>query len=79
MSNDNDAQSQPVRQHSLSHLFLVRVWTEPSSQEEPDVTWTGKIQHVKSGEAHTFHDWQTLVALLAEMALKWEEQDSNID
>ena len=48
-----------------SQLFLVRLWTEEDAEGEP--TWCGKVQHVTSGEAHTFRDWSALVALLRTM------------
>jgi len=48
-----------------SHLFLVRLWSDPAGVESP--AWQGKVQHLVSGEAHAFADWPTLVALLQTM------------
>jgi hypothetical protein len=48
-----------------SHLFLVRLWVEDESSDQP--AWCGKVQHVTSGEAHTFRDWPALVSLLLTM------------
>ena len=66
-----------------SHLFLIRFWSEgvheaheaKDGQEGKEAhnrrdykDWHGRVQHVLSGEAHTFHDWPTLLDLLLEMA-----------
>ena len=52
--------------HQDSQLFLIRVWSGEGSDGE--VEWQGKLQHVVSGEAHTFHNWPTLIDLLLQMA-----------
>ena len=52
-------------QDQHSHLFLVRYWSEEAGDQK---ALRGRVQHVLSGEAHTFHDWPTLVDLLLEMA-----------
>ena len=63
-----------------SHLFLVRFWSggahevtnEQEAEEGNDAhghkEWIGRVQHVLTGEARTFHDWTTLIDLLLEMA-----------
>ena len=51
-----------LRYHS--ELFTVRVWRE---QLDEQWEWRGKIQHVTSGEARYFRDWETLIARLQEM------------
>jgi hypothetical protein len=59
-----------------SHLFLVRLWSEEMEKlgelgevgDQKGWEWRGRVQHVLSGEAHTFHDWPTLIRLLLEMA-----------
>lgn len=48
-----------------SHLFVVRLWSDEVSDRRE---WSGRIQHVLSGEAYTFYDWPTLIDLLLEMA-----------
>jgi hypothetical protein len=48
-----------------SYLFLVRLWAEEDTAGGTE--WCGKVQHVTSGEAHTFRDWAALVALLRTM------------
>jgi hypothetical protein len=44
---------------------LVRLWAEEDTAGGTE--WCGKVQHVTSGEAHTFRDWAALVALLRTM------------
>jgi hypothetical protein len=48
-----------------SHLFLVRLW--PDSADPARHEWYGRVQHVVSGEAHTFEDWATLIEWLRGM------------
>ena len=61
-------------QDEHSHLFLVRFWTDGANQAkdaqdaQDHKEWSGRVQHVLSGEARTFHDWATLVNMLLEMA-----------
>jgi hypothetical protein len=67
-----------------SHLFLVRLWEEPSDgtsqvgtiEEEgayareggaTDREWKGKVQHVVTGESHTFQDLPSLLDYLRAM------------
>ena len=49
-------QSEPLRPRS--HLFTVRLWLEPLGNGQSE--WRGKVQHVPSGEACFFRDWQVL-------------------
>ena len=49
-----------------SHLFTVRLW--PNDLGEGQVEWRGKVQHVLSGEAHYFREWQELNTHLLGMA-----------
>ena len=54
-------------QHELrydSQLFTIRLWCE---QMGDHFEWRGKVQHVTTGEAHYFHDWETLLARLKDM------------
>ena len=57
-----------------SQLFLVRLWAEQGREESGDsarpsaeIEWHGRVQHIVSGEAHSFHDWPALVDLLLTM------------
>lgn len=66
------------QQEHDSHLFLVRFWkAETNDAPEPRYRkeMSGRVQHVLSGEAHTFHDWPTLVDLMLAMA-KTDEIDA---
>ena len=45
-----------------SHLFMLRLWLEDLGSGQTD--WRGKVQHVNSGEARYFRDWQTLEAFM---------------
>ena len=47
---------------SRSHLFLIRLW--PATGGGETAQWTGKVQHVASGEAHSFAGWPALIDLL---------------
>ena len=51
-----------------SHLFTVRLW--PKELGEEQVEWRGKVQHVLSGEAHYFREWQELTAQLHSVATR---------
>lgn len=63
---------------AASHLFLVRLWEEPGESAKSnganasadglaDREWKGKVQHVVSGESHTFHDLSSLLDYLRAM------------
>lgn len=39
--------------HHQKHLFVVRMWQEPSATEPPG-QWRGSVQHVPSGERAYF-------------------------
>ena len=51
--------------HTHSQLFLVRLWVVVSNDDQ--VEWHGKVQHIMSGEAHSFCDWPMLIDLLIDM------------
>ena len=54
-------------QRGESTLFLVRIWAVELSDGSSG--WSGKVQHVVSGEAHTFRDKAELLACLAAMLI----------
>ncbi len=56
---------------SRSLLFTIRLW--PEQMETGIVQWRGKVQHVLSGEAFYFGDWDELVMRLRQLAT--EHQD----
>ncbi len=51
-----------------SHLFLLRLWIEVDEEGRDKEQWCGRVQHILSGEAHTFRDWLALADLLTGMA-----------
>jgi hypothetical protein len=54
-----------VEEHTSSsraHLFTVRIWREDMGDGQWE--WRGKVQHVGSGEAFYFREWQALIARL---------------
>jgi hypothetical protein len=48
-----------------SQLFLVRLWEESTGDNQTE--WHGRVQHVLSGEAHSFVDWPKLIDLFVAM------------
>ena len=44
-------------------LFLVRLWPEAEANSSDE--WRGRLLHVTTGKAHSFHDWPELINLLA--------------
>jgi hypothetical protein len=55
------------RQDGHSHLFLVRFWSG-GARDGAGSEWSGRVQHVLSGEACAFDDWPALVSRMLEMA-----------
>jgi hypothetical protein len=62
--------STPSELRDRSQLFTVRLWHEPLNDH---FEWRGKVQHVTTGEAHYFRDWDTLIACLQEMLKTGED------
>jgi hypothetical protein len=52
-------------QYYRSHLFTVRVWQEELGNDQSE--WRGKVQHVHTGEALYFREWQALIAAIMKM------------
>ncbi len=48
-----------------THLFTLRMW--PEALGDGQIEWRGKVQHVLSGQAHYFRDWDALIAYLQDM------------
>ena len=48
-----------------SDLFLVRVWMVEGA--DGSVGWRGRVQHVVSGETHTYSNWSELLDWLTTM------------
>ncbi len=69
-------QSQPEQ----SHLFLLRLWRDEAGAlgraegakslqrtgSDGEIHWQGKLQHVVSGEVHSFEEWPVLIDYLLE-------------
>jgi hypothetical protein len=45
------------------HLFIVRVWCEPSN-EEPPGQWRGSVEHVASGQRIYFASMNDLTQFI---------------
>jgi hypothetical protein len=45
------------------HLFIVRVWCEPSDQEPPG-QWRGSVEHVPSGQRIYFASMSDLTRFI---------------
>jgi hypothetical protein len=43
----------------------VRVWQEELGNDQSE--WRGKVQHVHTGEALYFREWQALIAAIMKM------------
>ena len=48
-----------------THLFTLRMW--PEALGDGQIEWRGKVQHVLSGQAHYFRDWDALIVYLQDM------------
>ena len=59
-----------------SNLFLVRVRTITTDGKDE---WCGRVQHVISGKAYTFHSMETLVDLMVGMQNQMSTDDKNDD
>ena len=72
---DNLNRTGKVQRPAASHLFLVRLWEEapygPDAHKNTNGAagreWKGKVQHVVSGESHTFQDLASLLDYLRAM------------
>ena len=68
MAKDRDSNQEA----DTSQFFLVRLWadnpdSESTSEGDGEDVVRGKVQHVLSGEAASFHDWPTLMDALKGM------------
>jgi hypothetical protein len=50
-----------------SDLFAIRLWREESVEDEQ---WRGQLEHMASGQARYFHDWDTFVNGLNELTVR---------
>jgi len=49
-----------------SHLFLLRLWAEDENNRQGE--WSARLQHVFSGETHTFRACPQLVDILLDLS-----------
>jgi hypothetical protein len=54
-----------------SHLFTVRMWPEELGPGR--VEWRGRAQHVLSGEARYFREWEDLIAFVKQLTQPRQE------
>jgi hypothetical protein len=54
------------KEYSRSHLYLLRLWSEDESNLQG--AWSARIQHVFSGETHTFQACPQIVDVLLKLA-----------
>jgi hypothetical protein len=59
----NDLERTNMRYRSV--LFAIRLWREGSGEDEH---WRGQLEHVTSGQSRHFHDWDSFVNGLNELA-----------
>jgi hypothetical protein len=64
---DNPSQESNNGRPALhSHLYTVRLWKSRRTKGAEE--WCGRVQHVISGEAHSFQGWLQLLNHLEEMS-----------
>jgi hypothetical protein len=54
------------KEHSRSYLYLLRLWSEDESDLQGE--WSARIQHVFSGETHTFQVCPQVVDVLLKLS-----------
>ena len=54
------------KEQNRSHLFLLRLWSE----DDPDLPgeWSARIQHIFTGESHTFQACPQVVDVLLKLS-----------
>lgn len=57
---------------SRSQLLTVRLWKEDLGDGQSE--WRGKVQHVSSGEAVYFREWEELVETIQTLILGHESE-----
>jgi hypothetical protein len=64
--DENRQAKEGSKEEGASHLFLIRLWTDPSGDEVGSARWHGKVQHVTRGGSYLFDNWLALVGFLRE-------------
>jgi hypothetical protein len=54
-----------------SEYFSLRLWREELGEGMTE--WRGRVQHVTSGNARYFRDWQALIGFLVEVLSNFDE------
>ncbi|MGA7731975.1 MAG: hypothetical protein WCD37_11985 [Chloroflexia bacterium] len=54
------------KEQSRSHLYLLRLWSEDENNLQGE--WSARIQHVFSGETHTFQACPQIVDVLLKLS-----------
>ena len=67
MADVNPAADHKSGTPQTSHLFLLRVWQDETTNDDSAPACHGRIQHVLSGEAYSFEGMSALTELLATM------------
>jgi hypothetical protein len=63
----------PQRLMQRSHLFTVRLWSEPVGDGQYE--WRGRVQHVLSGEWRYFREWPALERYVMEKLQELDAQE----
>ncbi len=61
--------SQPIIEPTTTATFVVRFWRERSAGQP---LWRGRIEHVQSGQAASFHDIEGLLGFLERFGIASE-------
>ncbi|MEO8289026.1 MAG: hypothetical protein ABI670_21655 [Chloroflexota bacterium] len=56
----------PRRQLKRSNLFVLRIWTQETSNREEVTRWEGEVRRAVDGEAHHFRDLHGLLDWLTD-------------
>jgi len=61
----NKPQSEPAESGSQAQMFTLRIWV--TNQEDANLEWRGRIQHIQSGEVRYCRNWDTFTAYVEEV------------
>ena len=59
------------KEPNRSHLYMLRLWSEDESNHQ--AAWSARIQHVFSGETHTFQACPQIVDVLLKLSGREDE------
>ncbi len=49
-----------------THVFIVRIWSEPREIEDAPVEWRGVVEHLFSGDKHYLKDLAEIITFIAQ-------------